>query len=161
MKNIFKTLVALLVVSMVAFSCESKSNNEPEDPTNDVTNNTTNDDTSKPTEENKDIAITSQNLQGDWALVDWKDSEYPDDDMSYIYGRTIGLYEEGVINMQRDLWEDLFGYFDGWFYSSTTNQLIFTDSTLEFENFSFIVKSLKEKSLILNWNSITLTFEKK
>lgn len=153
MKNIFKTLAVLFVVSMMAFSCDNQKENDPQDPVNDKAENPTN-----PTEEN--IPITSQNLQGDWVLVGWKDADYPDTDMSYVYGITLGIYESGVLNMQREVWEDLLGYYDTWFYSSTNNLLIFSCSTLEFESLSFSVNSLTESKLEIIYNSNTLTFEK-
>lgn len=159
MKNILKTLVALLAISIVTYSCDNKNENDPQDPVKDKVENPTN--STNPTDqENENLPITSQNLQGDWVLVGWEDSEYPNEDLSYAYGRRIGIYEGGILDMQKELWEGLFGYFDTWFYSSTNNLLIFSDSTLEYETMSFSVNSLAENKLEIIYETHTLTFEK-
>ena len=151
--------MALLAISIVTYSCDNKNENDPQDPVKDKVENPTN--STNPTDqENENLPITSQNLQGDWVLVGWEDSEYPNEDLSYVYGRRIGIYEGGILDMQKELWESLIGYFDTWFYSPTNNLLIFSDSTLEYETMSFSVNSLAENKLEIIYATHTLTFEK-
>ncbi|MBQ7387902.1 MAG: hypothetical protein IJW01_00760 [Paludibacteraceae bacterium] len=156
MKSYIKTCVLLLAVSMLTFSCDKKNNDTPNDPTKDAAD---------------EIAVTADNLEGEWVLVGWKDSEYPDEDMSYIYGISLTICPEGVLIMN---WEEIMGNHDEWIYSSTTKQLIFKDSTLENENLVFEIESFKEKSMRIRHDqtvyqeddtikkrSITLTLERK
>ena len=77
MKNIFKTLAIILVVSMIIFSCDNKNGNEPDDPTN------------------KELSVNSENLQGSWILTNWVCSDGTD--MSYTLGKKISFFEDGTM----------------------------------------------------------------
>lgn len=143
MKNLFKTLAVILVVSMITFSCDNKNDNEPNDPTN----------------TNKEISVNSENLQGNWILTNWVCSD--GSDMSYTLGKKISFFEDGTMYMPTEEWEDLMPIYNQWAYSSVNKNLIF--SAEGEESMVFLVKSFTENVLVLEYTadiSYTLTFEK-
>lgn len=142
MKNIFKTLAIILVVSMITFSCDNKNGNEPDDPTN------------------KELSVNSENLQGSWILTNWVCSDGTD--MSYTLGKKISFFEDGTMYMPTEEWEDLMPIYNQWAYSSVNKNLIF--SAEGEESMVYLVKSFTEKVLVLEYTaggiSHILTFER-
>lgn len=158
MKNILKTLVALLAISIVTYSCDNKNENDPQDPVKDKVENPTN--STNPTDqENENLPITSQNLQGSWILTNWVCSD--GSDMSYTLGKKISFFEDGTMYMPTEEWEDLMPIYNQWAYSSVNKKLIF--SAEGEESMVYLVKSLTENVLVLEYTagiSHTFTFEK-
>lgn len=144
MKSYIKTCVLLLAVSMLTFSCDKKNNDTPNDPTKDAAD---------------EIAVTADNLEGEWVLVGWACSD--GSDMSHTLGKKIIFFTDGTMYMTTEEWEDLMPIYSQWTYSKVNNTLIF--SAEGEESITFSVKSFTGEVLSVEFaTGVThmLTFEK-